>query len=65
MGGDYLTTESEDVKSIFIAIDQARKTLQLAVAKLSALNRPGTLSYRGGSLRISAHLAPNFADAPR
>ena len=32
MGGDYLTTESEDVKSIFIAIDQARKTLQLAAA---------------------------------
>ena len=24
-----------------------------------------SLSYRGGSLRISAHLVPNLADAPR
>lgn len=37
MGGDYLTMESEDVKSIFSAIDQARKTLQLAVANYRPL----------------------------
>ena len=40
MGGDYLTTESEDVKSIFIAIDQARKTLQLAAANYRPLIGP-------------------------
>lgn len=40
MGGDYLTTESEDIKSIFSAIDQARKTLQLAVANYRPLIGP-------------------------
>ena len=37
MGGDYLTTESEEVKNIFSAIDQARKTLQLAAARNTIL----------------------------
>lgn len=40
MGGDYLTMESEDVKSIFSAIDQARKTLQLAAANYQPLIGP-------------------------
>ena len=40
MGGDYLTMESEEVKSIFTAIDQARKTLQLAVANYRPLIGP-------------------------
>lgn len=40
MGGDYLTTESEEVKNIFSAIDQARKTLQLAVANYRPLIGP-------------------------
>lgn len=40
MGGDYLTMESGDVKSIFTAIDQARKTLQLAVANYRPLIGP-------------------------
>lgn len=40
MGGDYLTMESEDVKSIFSAIDQARKTLRLAAANYRPLIGP-------------------------
>lgn len=40
MGGDYLTTESEEVKNIFSAIGQARKTLQLAVANYRPLIGP-------------------------
>lgn len=40
MGGDYLTTESEEVKSIFTTIDQARKTLQLAAANYRPLIGP-------------------------
>ncbi|MBE5048856.1 MULTISPECIES: helix-turn-helix domain-containing protein [Alistipes] len=40
MGGDYLTMESEEVKSIFTAIDQARKTLQLAAANYRPLIGP-------------------------
>lgn len=40
MSGDYLTMESEDVKSIFSAIDQARKTLQLAAANYRPLIGP-------------------------
>lgn len=40
MGSDYLTMESEEVKSIFTAIDQARKTLQLAAANYRPLIGP-------------------------
>lgn len=40
MGGDYLTMESEEVKSIFTAIDQARKALQLAAANYRPLIGP-------------------------
>lgn len=40
MGSDYLTMESEEVKSIFTTIDQARKTLQLAAANYRPLIGP-------------------------
>ena len=36
MAGDYLTMESEDVKSIFTAIDQAQNALRSAETHISS-----------------------------
>lgn len=65
MESDYLTMESEEVRELLAMIDRAEETPATGCCELSAINRLGTLSYWGGSLRIPAHLAPNLADAPR
>ena len=56
MAGDYLTMESEDVKSIFTAIDQAQNALRSAETNY----RPAIGSERyltGGEARNLQHIA--------
>lgn len=54
---DYLSRESEEVKNIFIAIDQAQKALQLAVANYRPLIGPERY-LTGGEVCDLLHISP-------